>query len=207
MTDQASRLTPVSATVLALLTEGDMHPYEMARLLRIRRDDGMVKVTNGSLYHAVARLLEQGLVAEVGTDRDGNRPERTTYTLLPAGADAVIAWVRDELPRADHPVPFRVALAEAHNLSRVEVIDLLRSRSAALEGDIASHADGLAGARASGVPAQFLIEIERRHALLEADLAWQRTLVARLEADEIPWGPEGFDDTDRYTAQREAARE
>lgn len=207
MTDPAGRLTPVSATVLALLTEGDMHPYEMARLLRIRRDDRMVKVTNGSLYNAVARLLEQGLIAEVGTDRDGNRPERTTYTLLPGGAEAVVSWVRAELPRSDHPVPFRVALAEAHNLGRLEVIDLLRTRAAALEADIESHADGLAGARASGVPAQFLIEIERHHALLEADLAWQRTLVARLEADEIPWGPEGFDDTDRYTAQRKAARE
>ena len=41
------------------------------------------------MYHTVARLLRAGLIAEVGTDRDGNRPERTTYTLTPAGREAL----------------------------------------------------------------------------------------------------------------------
>ena len=33
------------------------------------------------------------------------------------GAEAVREWVRRELPRTDHPAEFRIALAEAHNLS------------------------------------------------------------------------------------------
>ena len=104
--------------VLALLGEGDMHPYEMIRLMRLRRDDRLVTITNGTLYHTVGRLERAGLLAEVGVDRDGNRPERTTYALTDGGPRAVGEWVRRELPRIDRPAEFRIALAEAHNLDR-----------------------------------------------------------------------------------------
>lgn len=205
MTDASAKLTPMAVMVLALLSEGDMHPYEMARLLRLRRGDRLVKVTNGPLYHSVARLLEQGLIAEVGVDRDGNRPERTTYTLLDAGAAAVDDWVRRELPRIDRPAQFRVALAEAHNLERDEVIGLLRIRRVGLEGELLLHRSGIEDARAKGVPEQVLIEIDRHRILLDADLQWLDSLLARLDDDTIPWGPAGFIDPDRYRAQRKAA--
>src|SRR4051812_46747860 len=104
--------------ILALLGEGDMHPYEMMRLMRQRRDDRFVTVTNGTLYHTVGRLQREGLVAEVRVDRAGNRPERTTYSVTDAGIRAVSEWVRRALARIDDPAEFRVALAEAHNLDR-----------------------------------------------------------------------------------------
>jgi DNA-binding PadR family transcriptional regulator len=199
MTDDLVKLTPMSVMVLALLNEGDMHPYEMARLLRIRRDERLVKVTNGTLYHSVARLLDQGLIAEVGIDREGNRPERTTYRITDSGAVAVDDWVRRELPRIDRPAQFRVALAEAHNLERDEI------RRAALHDELSLHRSGIHGARAKGVPEQFLLEIDRHQHLLDADLQWLDALLARLEDDAIPWGLAGFTDSDRYRAQRKAA--
>src|SRR5829696_784641 len=110
--------------VLALLREGDMHPYEMIRLLRFRGDERLVSIQNGTFYHTVGRLERAGLLAEVGVDRGGNRPERTTYTLTEPGRDAVVDWVRRELARTDRPVEFRVALAEAHNLRREDVLSL-----------------------------------------------------------------------------------
>ena len=122
---EPARLTPLAVMLLATLREGDMHPYEMLRLLRDRRDDRLVPLQKGTIYHTIARLEREGLVAEVGVDRDGNRPERTTYRLLDAGRDAVDAWVRVELPQIDRPGDFRVALAEAHNLDRDDVVALL----------------------------------------------------------------------------------
>lgn len=201
------KITPMGVMIIALLSEGDMHPYEMARLLRLRRDDRLMKITNGTLYHSVARLLEQGLIAEVGVDREGNRPERTTYTVTRDGTDVVLDWVRRELPSAEGSTRFRVALAEAHNLEREEVIDLLRIRQVALEEEHRLHAFGISDARARGVPLQFLLEIERQQMLLDAEMKWMRSLITRLEADEIPWGPAGFDNSDRYRAQRKAAQQ
>lgn len=207
MANAVTKITPMGVMILALLSEGDMHPYEMARLLRLRRDDRLLKITNGTLYHSVARLLEQSLIAEVGVDRDGNRPERTTYTVTASGAEAVLAWVRRELPAIERPAQFRIALAEAHNLDREEVIDLLRIRRVALDEELQFHRAGIEGARSKSVPQQFLLEIERQQTLLDAELNWTDTLLARLEADEIPWGTAGLDDSDRYRAHRKAAQQ
>lgn len=207
MKDAVDRLTPMGVMVLALLREADMHPYEMVRLMRARHDDRLITITNGTLYHTVARLQKAGLIDELGTDRDGNRPERTTYTLMDAGRDAVIAWVRRELPRVERPAEFRVALAEAHNLERDDFRELLHERRAALFADHRTHHDGLHSSRAKGVPEQVMVEIERQEALLEAELRWLDSLLARLDADSIPWGPSAFSPSDRYLAQRKAAQQ
>jgi DNA-binding PadR family transcriptional regulator len=206
--DAADRLTPLGVMVLALLREGDMHPYEMIRLMRQRHDDRMLAITNGTLYHTVSRLERVGLLDEVRIDRDGNRPERTTYTLTELGYDVMTDWVRRELPRIDHPAEFRIALAEAHNLPRHEVVDLLITRRAALVGDHAAHTAGLAKALERGVPAQFLVEVERQGVLLAAELQWLDGFVERLESPDLPWGPEELpaEHLPTYLAQRKAAQ-
>lgn len=205
MKDAVDRLTPLGLMVLALLGEGDMHPYEMIRLMRMRRDDRLVTITNGTLYHTVARLERAGLVAEVGVDREGNRPERTTYTVTGAGAAAVGEWVRRELPRVDRPDEFRVALAEAHNLDRAEVVGLLRARRAGLGAALDALRDGHRLARHKGVPDQYLLEVDRDEAMLAADLTWLDGLLVRLADTDFAWGPEP-EPSERYLAQRKAAR-
>ena len=205
--DTTDRLTPMGVMVLALLSEGDMHPYEMVRLMRARRDERLLSITNGTLYHTVGRLQRSGLLEEVGTDREGNRPERTTYTLTDAGKDALLRWLRRELSSIDRPTEFRIALAEAHNLERRDVIENLRVRRDALDEAHVSHRDGLTGARHKNVPEQVLVEFERQEVLLEAELRWLDSLLDRLDSEAFPWGPDAFEYSDRYRAQRKAAQQ
>lgn len=205
--DAVDRLTPMGVMVLALLREGDMHPYEMVRLMRSRHDDRLLTITNGTLYHTVSRLHRAGLIDELGIDREGNRPERTTYAVTEAGREAVVTWVQRELPRIDRPADFRIALAEAHNLERPEVVDLLRARRIALLDDHVRHSDGLLKAKTKGVPEQVLVEIERQEALLDAEIRWLDSLLDRLETEVLPWGPTAFQYSDRYRAQRKAAQQ
>lgn len=198
MTDDACKLTPLGVMALALLREGDMHPYEMMRLMRLRHHDRLLALTNGTFYHTVSRLKKHGLLAEVRVDRDGKRPERTTYTMTDAGQEAVAAWVRAELPRIDRPVEFRVALAESHNIDRDEVIDLLTERRAALAGEHRLFADGVAKARERRVPEQYLVQSGRQAALLAADLEWLDGFLLDLDQCRFPWGVdvESEEDTD-----------
>lgn len=207
MKDPVDRLTPLGLVVLALLDEGDMHPYEMMRLMRQRRDDRLVAITNGTMYHTVARLERAGLLEELGTDREGNRPERTTYRLTDAGRDAVAEWVRRELPRIDHPAEFRIALAEAHNLSSAEVVQLLKTRRVALAESHSLVREGLGDARDRGVPEQFLLEVEREENLLDVELHWLDGLIRRLDHHVFPWGAQELHrQSDQYRLHRKAAR-
>lgn len=199
-------LTPLAVVILGLLREGDMHPYEMRRLIRERRDDRLVSIANGTFYHVVGRLERDGLVVPVGVDRQGGRPERTTYSLTDTGRDAALAWIRCELPRIDNLMEYRVALAEAHVLPREEVTRLLTFRRDALAAHRQDLHIGVTAAEDRGVPFQFLVELERETALLDADLAWLDTLLPRLADPGTPWGIHELPLTtrERLTAYRES---
>lgn len=174
--------------ILALLTEGDMHPYEMQRLLRARGDERLVSLQNGTFYHQIATLVDDGLISDVAVEREGNRPTRTVYTLLPAGAAAVTAWTADRLARTDREADFRVALAEAHNLPRDQVAELVERRCAMLRDALDELESGVGAARQRGVDAQYLIELDRDIALRRADLAWTDTMLATLTDGSLHWG-------------------
>lgn len=181
------KLRALGVMILAMLQEGDQHPYEMMRLMRARRDDRLVKLQNGTFYHQIGALERDGLIAEVGVDREGKRPERTTYTLLTAGREAIDAWLRDRLARGDKAADFRVALAEAHNLPREACAALLRGRLATLRADHEAWREGLDGAASRGVDPQYLIEIDRALALQSTDITWTEGLLERLGDPIFAW--------------------
>ncbi len=114
--------------------------------------------------------------------------------------------MRRELARIDHPAEFRVALAEAHNLDRDEVIALLRLRRAALAASLGHRcAKAAPTAVEKGVPEQFLLEVERAVLLQGADLAWLDGILERLENHSFSWGAV-IAPTPHYLESRKAAR-
>src|SRR6201982_3775509 len=79
--------TPVALSVLSLLNERSMHPYEMRSLMRERRHDRAFRIRESSVYDTVARLAERGFIEPVEVNREGRRPERTVYAISEAGRD------------------------------------------------------------------------------------------------------------------------
>lgn len=206
MSREQATLTPTAVMLLALLHEDDMHAYEMVRLLRERRADRLIALTHGTIYHTVARLERQGRIVEVGSERDGNRPERTTYALTDAGGADLLAWIRRELVSIDDPDRFRIALTEAHNLGRDEVLALLAQRRERLSASRDAHRGARDHAISHGSHPQFLIEVHRQAALLDADISWLDEAVEFIRRPDTVWGVVDIPATDRYLAQREAAR-
>src|ERR1700732_1462311 len=113
----AYQVTSLGISVLALLRERPMHGYEMFQTLTARHRDRMLRIRPGSLYHVVNRLAEEKLIRQAGTGRNGNRPERTTYDLTDAGADALTSRLRELVASPVNEFEkFVVALAEIHHL-------------------------------------------------------------------------------------------
>ncbi|MFI7002933.1 PadR family transcriptional regulator [Nocardia sp. NPDC050175] len=191
-------VTPMAIAVLALLEEQPMHPYEMYQLLIARREDALIKVRPGSLYHTVARLAEQQFVRAEGVDREGNRPERTTYRITEAGRATLRNRITEILryPAPEYPV-FPVALAESHNLPKDDVIALLRERVAHLEVELAEVAMLIDWAGERKVPRRYIIVLPYLHAMIGAEIAWVNSFLAELATGDLEW-----DDFDPETGAR-----
>jgi DNA-binding PadR family transcriptional regulator len=185
---RAVPLTPLGISALSLLAEEPMHPYEMYQLLMARHEDRLVKVRPGTLYHAVGRLEERGLVETAGTDREGNRPERTTYRITPAGREALTARLQEMLAEPTNEYPtFPLAVAEAYNLPAAVVLDLLDRRLALLQEQLQFLETGEAAVRKKDVERKYWIDLQYQQAMLRTEMGWIRGLQDQLRSGELPW--------------------
>lgn len=181
-------LTPLAVSVLALLNERPMHPYEMYQLLLERHEDRIVKVRPGSLYHTVERLAGEELVRAGGPERAGNRPERTSYTITEAGRDALTARVAELIRTPVNEYPsFPVVLAESHNVGRKQIVEHLRERVTNLQGTIAELDAWVDGAQAMKVAEAYWLAVDYLRAMHATERDWLNRLADRIESKELPW--------------------
>ncbi|GAA4167486.1 PadR family transcriptional regulator [Gryllotalpicola koreensis] len=184
-------MTPLAMAALALLSERPMHPYEMYQTLIQRHEDRLVKVRPGSLYHTVGKLTELGLVRATGTDREGNRPERTTYEITEKGQLALAERIADIIAAPVYEFPsFPVAIGEAHNLPKETVIDLVRRRLKGLDLLRAEAEDAFAEFGRTALPRKYWLDVSYLEAVYSAEREWLRKLVADLESGELDWAEE-----------------
>ncbi|WP_344222881.1 PadR family transcriptional regulator [Paractinoplanes ferrugineus] len=178
----------LTMAVLALLREGDRHPYEMQHLLRERNIEAVVKLRGGSLYDAIDRLVRAGLATVAGRVRTGSRPERTIYTITPAGVETLTTIVREHLATVAQEYPaFAAGLAHLLNLDRDEAVGLLHERRSTLTRLFEETDAALQEARKTGVPRLVLLETEYSQLLRQAEITWLREVTGAIETGDMPW--------------------
>lgn len=79
-------LTPVVFEIALALAAGERHGYEIMQEVE-RRTEGQIVLHPGTLYRALSRLLDQGLIEELDErPADGHDDERRRYyRLTPLG--------------------------------------------------------------------------------------------------------------------------
>jgi DNA-binding PadR family transcriptional regulator len=180
----------LALAVLSYLTQKPMHPYELSRTLRDNGDARSIKFNHGSLYMVVQQLEKAGYVAEFETNREGQRPERTVYTLTDAGRAELRDWMRELVEEPHHEYPqFVAALSLIAALPPSEVLKLLPRRLERLAEQRTEIRTLVDGALAQGVPGLFLVEEEYRLALLEAETAFVERFIEQITNPETGWGP------------------
>jgi DNA-binding PadR family transcriptional regulator len=176
----------LALSLLTLLTERPMYPYEMASMLRDRGKDNAIKINWGSFYTVVQNLEKYGFIEAVEVAREGRQPERTTYQITAAGRDELKDWLRELLsvPEREH-TSFEAALGEAAVLPPDELIDLLRQRLATLEKANGELRAELGMLRAQ-LPRLVLIESEFYLAQRRAEEEWVRGLLKEFTDNTFP---------------------
>ena len=180
---------PLALAVLSCLFEKPMHPYEIAATLRERHKDESIKLNYGSLYAVVEGLQRRRLIEAGETLREGNRPERTVYSLTDAGRIELIDWLSELISQpAKEFTQFEAGLSLMPVLLPEEVVRLLEERRKRLEIEVAQAAS-LRGLLAPELPRLFFVEAEYRWKLKEAELDFVRALIADIVSGKL----EGLD--------------
>ncbi len=174
-------MSAIRLFVLSTLAEhGPMHGHQIRHQAQSDRAEMWTDVKVGALYGALKRLAGEGLIAEVRSERVGNRPERTVYEITARGHEALAA-VHGEALRtvAFPPDPFDLALVHAGSLDERELAHVVTDRRDALAVRQSALRHQVEAADT------WLTEAERTamaHALtrLAAEVAWHEELLDRL---------------------------
>ena len=92
--DRLLPLPPATLHILLALSGGECHGYAIIQDVEARTD-GELRLSAGTLYRSVARMVEQGLIAEVAKRRTRADDERRRYyRITPFGTAVARAEVR-----------------------------------------------------------------------------------------------------------------
>lgn len=190
-------LTPLALMLLSVFFEGSTHPYDVLQTLNSRHEDRVVKLNPGTVYHTISRLEAAGLLEQSSTDKCGNRPERTTYSITGKGKCLVLGQLKKMLRKPVQEYPqFPVALAQAYFLDRDVVRELLHERLEYLQNMVEDINEDIDEATEAQAPRLFLIDSYYLRDHLRFQIEWIRSLLDELTAGRLDW--EAVDRTDFY---------
>lgn len=163
-----------------LSASGPLHGHQIRQQAQGDRTELWTDIRVGSVYGALKRLANEGLVREVRTERVGNRPERTIYEITGQGRRALAAVRETALRDLVHPYdPFDLALAQSRDLAEEDLDQIVANRLAGLRVEAATlrhHAE---------TADPYLNEAERMvcaHLIerMDAEVRWHKELAARI---------------------------
>lgn len=94
LVEQLLPLPPTTFHILLALFEEERHGYAIIQDVEARTG-GELRLSAGTLYRSIARLVEQGLISEITRRRaEGDDPRRRYYRLTPFGVAVARAETR-----------------------------------------------------------------------------------------------------------------
>ena len=156
--------------VLALLSRGPAHGYELKRDLETHFGSVWGEINIGQVYATLSRLERDGLVAAQEVEQDA-RPNKKVYSLTGSGKELLLTWLEEpqDVPRLRDHFVIKVVMAAATGLADpIELVN--RQRAAYLQA--LRDLQGLAVRLGSGAKPGELLVVEGAALHLEADLKW-----------------------------------
>jgi DNA-binding PadR family transcriptional regulator len=171
-----------------------VHGYDVRRELLSWSADKWAKIQPGSIYHALKKMAEEGLLAEVGTEQVGGRPERTSYEVTAKGRDAFEGMLREQWWQFNQPTdPFQAAFAFLPALPRKEAVAALRHRARMLQAASDGFRDMIDSGRADiNKPIHVRWMFELWMARAEGEIRWCEQVAEQVESG-VSYLPDNLD--------------
>lgn len=167
--------------ILDLLQDHPMYGYELKSAIETNMSD-WTSIAFGSIYFALNKLSEEGLIEKVATEQEGNRPSRTIYEITAAGKSEFMKLLREQWQQAEREYyAFDIALFFQEYLSSSEIVVLLENKIRHLENILNTIENRRKASVAPPENTAFAANIVE-HSLvhLKAELDWLRSLRRRF---------------------------
>ncbi|MFI7607112.1 PadR family transcriptional regulator [Micromonospora sp. NPDC049366] len=171
-----------------------VHGYDVRRELLSWNADKWANVQPGSIYHALRKLTEEGLLRAVATEQVGGRPARTTYEVTPKGDDEFETLLRGFWWKVQEvPDPFAAAFSFLPAMPRDEAAAALRNRATQLSAGIEWMRASLGSDWVRDTkPVHVAWMFELWTARAEAEIAWCERIAERIESG-VSYLPAGLE--------------
>jgi DNA-binding PadR family transcriptional regulator len=174
--------------ILGLLAECPMHGYQIHQQIKEREMDYWAKIKLPSIYSTLTRLEEQALITS-GKEKVGHTPERTVYSLTPAGREQLSEQVQAFLREDDHPEwLFGLGVAFICGAPREKVLEALQLRKQNLEKHFESLTTEVVNYK-DKIPFNWYMLVESAQKHIQLELEWLNELIDKVQQVER-WTPE-----------------
>lgn len=177
-----------------------VHGYDVRRELLSWNADKWANVQPGSIYHALRKLTDEGLLREVATEQVGARPARTTYEITAKGDDEFEGLLRDLWwQQRPAPDPFFAAFSFLPALPRPEAVAALRNRAQVLRASNESLRASVASEwMRRSKPRHVAWMLELGIARAEGEIAWCERIADLIESG-LSYLPDGLSEADGWS--------
>jgi DNA-binding PadR family transcriptional regulator len=176
-----TRMNSTRLFVLGSLARlGPMHGHQIRRTAQVDRTELWTDIKPGSLYGALHRMADEGLIAPVKTEQEGNLPARTIYEITEAGREELEAH-RDEALRITKLTsdPVDLALQYTVDMTPESVRAAITCRRQAFAAQV-SEWQHLQQRADPHLTALERLGFRHRILRLEAEIAWHDEVLALL---------------------------
>ncbi|MFC0507999.1 PadR family transcriptional regulator [Micromonospora costi] len=181
-----------------------VHGYDVRRELLSWNADKWANVQPGSIYHALRKLTEEGLLRAVATEQVGGRPARTTYEVTPKGEDEFDGLLRGHWWQVEDTAdPFAAAFSFLPAMPREEAAAALRNRAIQLRARVdwmRASLDSNWLRETKPVHVGWMFELWSARA--EAEVAWCERIAERIEAG-VSYLPAGLERAEGWSGWQE----
>lgn len=173
--------------LLGLLRRQPLHGYELKHIIEEHMGD-WTSIAFGSIYFALGKLEEEGMILKVATEQQGNRPSRSVYQINDAGQDEFLRLLRETWTTSERQFfSLDVCIAFMDALPIEEIKGFLKGRITGLENVLAYmgiHEEEQMSRDEVPTSAMMIFRHSRVH--MDAELNWLRDLLERVEQGLIP---------------------
>ena len=164
----------------ALADGGPMHGHKIRAAAQLDRVELWADIKPGSLYGALRRMADEGVVEVVRTEQEGNLPARTVYGITDKGRADLVSLIRSVLADTRlRPDPIQLVLLHGGEIGSDELRTAVRQR----RDSYAAQLDFWRDLRVEAEPYLTRLEaIAFDYTLmrLETEVAWHDRLLAEL---------------------------